>query len=402
MLLQPHSLELDEVAPQILPQLDGDPRFKLELPASQLEIVTTGTPRIDDVATELLDARRRLVERTDGIVMLAAAGAHPFSSGLGELNRGSRYERTVVQYAGSARRQLVCALQVHVGVGSADRALAVYNAGRSYLPLLAALAANAPFYEGRDTGLASVRPALGKLLPHQGVPPAFGSWERYADALSWGASSQTFPDGSSWWWELRPHPRFGTLEFRVPDGQSTVADAIAVAAVIQALVAWLGARHDAGERVPADCSWRIEENRWSACRHGVEGAMVDLHSGTPRSTRACLYELLDVVEPFAKPFESERGLAHARAHDRRQRSDAAAARRTSGRYVRACPLAGRALPAATTCLATRLSASRLWGARWRHCSRAAGRMFHDAGAGTRSNQRTDDPWFKLAVLSADS
>ncbi len=312
MLLAPDTLELSEVAPEILALLDGDPRFKLELPASQLEIVTTGTLRINDLATELFDARKRLAQRTEGIVRLAAAGVHPFSSGLGELNRSSRYERNLLQYAGSARRQLVCALQVHVSVGSADRALAIYNAARSYLPLLAALAANAPFYEGRDTGLASVRPAVGKLLPRQGVPPTFASWQQYADALRWGATSQTFPDGNSWWWELRPHPRFGTLEFRVPDGQSTVADAIAIAAVAQALVAWLGSRHDAGESLPAECSWRIEENRWSACRYGVEGTIADLQIGTPASTRECLYRLLETVEPFARQFESGPALEHAR------------------------------------------------------------------------------------------
>ncbi len=312
MLLAPDTLELVDIAPEILALVEGDPRFKLELPASQLEIVTTSTSRIDELAAELFDARQRLAQCSDGVVRLAAAGAHPFSHGLGELNRGSRYERTIVQYAGSARRQLVCALQVHVGVGSAERALAVYNAARSYLPLLAALAANAPFYEGRDTGLASVRPALGKLLPRQGVPPAFDSWQQYADALRWGATSGTFPDGSSWWWELRPHPRYGTLEFRVPDGQSSVADAIAIAAVTQALVAWLGERHESGDPLPADSSWRIEENRWSACRHGVEGMMADTRDGTPTPTRERLRELLEALRPFAQRFESEPALEHAR------------------------------------------------------------------------------------------
>src|SRR5207302_7619401 len=132
-----------------------------------------------------------------------------------ELNRLERYERTIREYGVRAQRQLVCALQVHVSVGDADGALAVYNAARSYLPLLAALAANAPFYEGHDTGLASVRPKLAELLPRQGVPPAIASWEAYAGALSWGAGTGAFPDPGMWWWELRPHPQFGTLEFRV-------------------------------------------------------------------------------------------------------------------------------------------------------------------------------------------
>ena len=118
----------------------------------------------------------------------------------------------------------------------------MYNAARAYLPWLAALAANAPFYEGQDTGLASVRAKIGELLPRQGVPPAFESWEEYAGALAWGARTGAFPGASSWWYELRLHPGFGTLELRVPDAQRTVGDATAIIAVAQALLAWLGQR----------------------------------------------------------------------------------------------------------------------------------------------------------------
>jgi carboxylate-amine ligase len=174
------------------------------------------------------------------------------------------------------------------------------------------VAANAPFYEGRDTGLASVRPKIGELLPRQGVPPVVDSWEHYAQALRWGAVSGAFPRVGMWWWELRLHPGFGTLEFRVPDAQSSVSEAGAIAAVIQALVAWLGARHEGGERTFVAPDWRIEENRWSACRDGVEGQMADLVSGEPRPTRDWLYELLSELEPFADQFGTLAGLVRAR------------------------------------------------------------------------------------------
>lgn len=312
MLLSPESFELTSSAGAVLSRLDGDARFKLELPASQIEIVTPATSTVADAVAALRGARVELARRTDGFVLLAAAGVHPTSAGRGELNSLERYERTVREYGARANRQLVCALQVHVSVGEANRALAVYNAARSYLPLLAALAANAPFYEGKDTGLASVRPKLAELLPRQGVPPDFASWEAYAEALRWGVSSGTFPDGRSWWWELRPHPAFGTLEFRVPDGQSTVADAAAVAGVVQSLVAWLGERHDADERLPVDPGWRIAENRWSACRDGVEGTMADLRTGRRRSTRECLEELLAALEPCAERLGASAELGCAR------------------------------------------------------------------------------------------
>jgi carboxylate-amine ligase len=309
MLLEPDTFELSGRAREALALLDGDARFKLELPASQLEIITPPLPTVDDASAALLDGRRTLLARLGGLVVPASAGAHPFSPGFGTLNELPRYEHTISEYGAVARRQLVCALQVHVAVGSADVALAVYNASRSYLPLLAALAANAPFYEGRDTGLASVRPKLGGLLPRQGVPPVLSSWEEYADSLRWGAAAGVLPDPGTWWWELRLHRLLGTLEFRVPDGQTTVADAAAVAALTQALVVWLAERDEA----PATASdWRIAENRWSACRYGVEGTMADLRTGARRPTRDWLLELIDAVEPVATRFGSSTALAHAR------------------------------------------------------------------------------------------
>ena len=312
MLLESETFALTERAPELLERLDGDRRFKLELPASQLEILTEPVQSADEAADALLAARRELAERAGDGLRFAGAGVHPFSPGAGELNSLARYQDVVDAYGPIAKRQLVCALQVHVSVAGAQPALAVYNAARSYLPLLAALAANAPFYEGRDTGLASVRPKIGELLPRQGVPPALDSWEHYAEALRWGAVSGAFPRAGMWWWELRPHPGFGTLEFRVPDAQSSGAEAGAIAAVIQALVAWLGARHDGGERLDVASGWRIEENRWSACRDGVEGVMADLASGEPRPTREWLYELLSELEPFAARFGAAPGLARAR------------------------------------------------------------------------------------------
>jgi carboxylate-amine ligase len=319
MLLDPESHELVPRAQDVLARLrssevarPADPsRFKVELPASQLEIVVPPASGVKEACQLLLAGRTELTQRTVGLVQPAAVGVHPFSPGRGELNPQPPYEHTIREYGEVAERQLVCAFQVHVAPGDADRALAVYNGARSYLPLLAALAANAPFYEGRDTGLASVRPKLCELLPRQGVPPVIESWDQYARALGWGAAAGRFAPGA-WWWELRPHWRFGTLEFRVPDGQSSLADAAAVAAVVQALVVWLGRRHDAGEPLDVAPSWAIAENRWAACRYGVEGQMADLKTGALGPTRSRLHELLDALEPVAGELGSAPLLQRAR------------------------------------------------------------------------------------------
>jgi glutamate---cysteine ligase / carboxylate-amine ligase len=312
MVLDPDTLELTPRAQEVLTRVGEDPRFKLELPAAQLEIVVEPAATVLGAAGALLEARQDLVTRVGGAVRFAAAGFHPTSPSVGELNQLPRYDHVIREYGLVAARQLVCALQVHVSVPGADRALAVYNAARSYLPWLAALAANAPFYVGRDTGLASVRAKIGELLPRQGVPPSFESWEAYAAALAWGARTGAFPGASSWWYELRLHPQFGTLELRVPDGQTTVGDAAAIAAVAQSLLAWLAERHDGGELGEPAETWRIEQNRWWACRDGVDGDLADLDTGAMRPTRECLRELLDTLEPVASRLDATEGLARAR------------------------------------------------------------------------------------------
>jgi glutamate---cysteine ligase / carboxylate-amine ligase len=285
MLLDPETLDLSPRAPAVLEALGGDPRFKLEMPAAQLEIVTAPHATVGEAARELARSRADLAAAG---FRLAGAGAHPFAAGSGPLNPGPRYDAIGAEYASVARRQLVFGLHVHVAVRGAERALAVYNALRSYLPELAALAVNAPFYEGRDTGLASVRSRVSGLLPRQGVPPAFDSFSAYEAALRWCG----FDDPRQWWWELRLHPMLGTVEVRVPDTQRTVAETEAVGAVVHALVVRLAERFDAGERLPAAESWRIDQNRWSACRHGLDGEMRDLATGELLPTRERVAGLL--------------------------------------------------------------------------------------------------------------
>jgi carboxylate-amine ligase len=298
MLLDPESLDLLPRAPEVVDRA-GDERFKLELPAAQLELSLPPARSVPAAIAALAAARRDLAAAAAPTGRLAAAGTHPFAAPLGQLNDGDRFALTADEYGDIARRQLVCALQIHVAVGGADRSLAVYNGLRPWLPVVAALAANAPFHAGRDTGMASIRPKISEQLPRQGMPPAIGSWEAFAETLAWGAASGAVPEPRRWWWELRPHPAYGTLEVRVPDAQATVADAAAVTAVVHALVAWLAERHDAGARLEGADTWRLEENRWSAARRGMDAELADLRSGERRPARDCLGELIAELEPVA-------------------------------------------------------------------------------------------------------
>jgi carboxylate-amine ligase len=292
-LLDRETLDLAPHAREVVEATGGDPRFKLELPAAQLEIVTPPCATVAEAVESLARARRDLARAAEPYGVLMTAGTHPFTSELGVLTDDPRYVRTLAEYGERARRQLVSGLHLHVSLGGADRSLAVYNALRSHLPELAALAANAPFHAGRDTGLASIRPTIAVNLQRQGVPPRIPSWEWFAEALSWGEASDTVPDPRRWWFELRLHTTYGTLELRAPDAQSSIEDVHAVAALADGLIHWLAARHDAGEPLPAHDSWRIDENRWSAMRDGLDGTLADLATGERRPTRELLLERIE-------------------------------------------------------------------------------------------------------------
>jgi carboxylate-amine ligase len=268
---------------------------------------------IAEAAAALAAARRTLAAGVEGWARLAGAGAHPFAAPEGELRADPKYAALREEFRWVLPRQLVFGQHVHVAVRGADRALAVHNALRSHLPDLAALAGNAPYYAGRDTGLASLRPKLSELLPRQGVPPAYASWEEKADYDAWGRRGGVFPALGEPWWELRPHDELGTIELRVPDTQTTAEHAAGVLAFAAGLIGWLADRHDAGEALPVHDTVRIAENRWRAMRHGLAGTLLDLDSGEPQPARERLRALIDAVAPAAERLGGAAELEHARA-----------------------------------------------------------------------------------------
>lgn len=346
MLLDPAG-ELTPLAGLALEAVGGDPRFKRELPATQLEIVLPPTRTVAETVAALAAARADLADAAAGRFLPAGTGTHPTAPPAGPLNDGERYATIAREYGLIAARQQLGALQVHVAPGSAERGLAVYNALRGHLPEIAALAANSPYHDGRDTGMASFRPKVAEGLPRQGVPPALSGWEEYAEALAWTTRAGALGPGM-WWWELRPHPALGTLELRVPDTQTTVAEAAGVIAFAQCLAAWLGARYDGGERLPAHPRWRIEQNRWSANRFGVEGELADLASGERVPARQRIGALLGELEPVAAGLGCAGELERARAlldcnGAMRQRQAVAAGsigelpRWLAGRFLDGCP-----------------------------------------------------------------
>jgi carboxylate-amine ligase len=276
----------------------GDPRVKPELMACQAEIATTVHHDAEGAVDELRSCRALVASACGPDVAPIATPVHPLVDGPVALAPTERAARLGARYPEAIGRQLVSSLQIHLAFGDADCTLGVYHRLRDLLPELAALAGAAPFAGGRDTGLCSMRPVLASLLPRQGVPPALTSWEELAASLSWGAAGQLL-DVSEWWWELRPHVAYGTLELRVLDVPATVDRARALARLVHALGARLADLHHHGvPHLPA-ATWRIEENRWSALRRGVRGELLDLGTGDARPAQRCLHELIDSAEPYA-------------------------------------------------------------------------------------------------------
>jgi carboxylate-amine ligase len=307
MLLDPETLDLLPKAARVRAELGDRVSMRTELPAAQVETASPVCGTIAEAAASLSAARAALADGVMGWARLAGAGTHPFADPEGALIDDPKYEALKREFPWVLPRQLVFGLHVHVAVRGADRALAVHNALRSYLPDLAALAGNAPLHGGRDTGLASIRPKLSELLPRQGVPPAFASWEERAELERWSRRGGLAGEA---WFELRAHDEHGTIELRVPDTQSTPEEAAGVLAFGAALIATLAERHDQGEPLPVHDHTRIAENRWRALRHGLDGTLLDLDTGEPEPTRERVRRLIETVAPAAARLGGAGELEH--------------------------------------------------------------------------------------------
>jgi carboxylate-amine ligase len=286
----------------------GDRRLAGELRSAQVEAVSPVCVSVADVARELASIRRLVARGLGPDVLVVGTGAHPLTREPGPISSAQRYRRIAEENPWAARHVLTCGLHVHVAVSGADRALAVYNALRSYLPELLALGANAPFHAGEDSGLATVRGKLNQGWQRAGVPPAFASWAELAEFVVWARDGGTLPDPGQQWWDLRLSAAHGTIELRVADTQTRVDDAATLIAMIQSLVCDLALRHEAGEQLPVHRDERIVENMWLAMRNGIGGHLIDLDTGARVWTADRLQDLASHLTPTATSLGCDREL----------------------------------------------------------------------------------------------
>jgi glutamate---cysteine ligase / carboxylate-amine ligase len=307
MLLDGETLDLVQHVETVLAAAAGhelEQRVNPELMQSVLEIATP----VCRTAAEVDDELRKLRGYVTGIareqgMRVGSAGTHPFS--LFERQRitaRDRYRHLVDQLQYVARRELIFGLHVHVAVDDPERAVQIVNGLLAHLPAFLALSASSPFWRGEPTGLASSRQMVFAAFPRSGPPPRFKDYNDYAEVVGQLEKTGCIADYTHIWWDIRLHPRFGTVEIRVCDAVTRVEDAVALAAYAQSLVKLYSERHAIGAEIPSYHRILTTENKWLAARYGLEAPVMDLATG--RRNRVPVAQLvrrtLKELEPHAR------------------------------------------------------------------------------------------------------
>jgi glutamate---cysteine ligase / carboxylate-amine ligase len=328
MLLQPRGGALAQSIGAVLDVLPEDLHASVssETHSAAVELTTGIHERVADAVGELGRLRRDIATLLEGIGLKAAvAGTHPFAV-WDEMvvAPGARHQAVMGSVRALARREPTFALHVHVGLPDAEVAIRVANRMRVHLPLMLALSANSPYWQGRDTGLASARTPLFQAFPRVGIPRPFSGYAQWTEALDLLIRTETMPDATYIWWDVRPQPRFGTIEIRIMDAQSSLVRVGPLVALVQCL-ARLEATESYTSRAAVDAQETLDENRFLATRDGVAARFVDPIAGVRIPATELLARLLAACAPHAEALgcaEELAGLAElaaegADAHQRR-------------------------------------------------------------------------------------
>ncbi|MEA2154807.1 MAG: glutamate---cysteine ligase / carboxylate-amine ligase [Solirubrobacteraceae bacterium] len=276
--------------------------IKPELMESVLEIATKPCATTEQAGDQIRALRHHVRETASrrGLA-IGSAGTHPFAMWEDQrIVARPRYRDLISALRFVARQELIFGMHVHIGLDDPDKAIHVANGMRVHVPVLLALSANSPFWRGDRTGLLSTRTPIFRQFPRVGTPPAYEDWEDWERQVEFMVRSGVMEDYTYLWYDVRPHPNLGTVEIRCCDSQTRAEHTIALTALIQAMVHELAEHHDAGTRL-AEYPWQmLDENKWLAARHGLEGEIVDLPSSERVTTKALTRRLLERLTPHAQ------------------------------------------------------------------------------------------------------
>jgi len=287
-------------------------QIKPEMHQSVVELGTEICSSITDARSHVIELRSKLAALADKAgLKIASAGTHPFSHWRDQLiTEGDRYQEIVKDMQLVARANLIFGLHVHVGIPNRESAIHVMNMVRYFLPHIYALSVNSPFWVGQDTGLKGYRLKVFERFPRTGIPDAFESLSEYEDYCKLLVRTGCIDNPKKIWWDIRLHPFFDTLEVRICDAQSRVDDTLAIAALIQAVVAKLFKLLRQNTTFRVYRRRLLDENRWRASRYGLDGKLIDFGREAEVETKNLIRELLEFVRDEAEQLGSQREMEH--------------------------------------------------------------------------------------------
>jgi carboxylate-amine ligase len=287
-------------------------QIKPELHQSIVEVGTRICQDVPELREEIFRIRRELTGGAERVgLAVAAAGTHPFSHWKDQiLSPGVRYDSIVEELQQLARSLLIFGLHVHVAVPDHDVAIDLMNAARYFLPHLLALSTSSPFWMGRDTGLKSYRTTIFRRFPRTGVPDHFGSWSEYENYIKLLVELHSIDDARKIWWDVRPHPTFGTLEFRVCDVPTRPEAAVMLGALTQAIVVKLYKLYTRNLGFRLYRRTLIEENKWRASRWGIDGKLIDFGKRAEVPMRLLALELLEFIDDVVDELGSREAVEY--------------------------------------------------------------------------------------------
>lgn len=273
-------------------------KVKAEMHQAVVEVGTDICANVDDAYKDVAYLRRTISEIADGLgLWVGASGTHPFSHWESQLITDHiRYSEIVNELQEAARSNLIFGLHVHVGMESRNMANHIANSTRYFLPHIYALSTNSPFWEGRQTGYKSFRTKVFDKFPRTGIPETFESIEAYDNYIKLLIKTNCIDNGKKIWWDLRVHPFYNTVEFRICDVPMTISETIAIAGLFQAVCAKIHKLHSQNLNFIQYSRALINENKWRASRYGIDGRLIDFGKEQEVSTRILINELLDFVD----------------------------------------------------------------------------------------------------------
>jgi carboxylate-amine ligase len=285
-------------------------RVKAEMHQSVVEVGTSVCTNIKEAKTEVKKLRRDMVRLAkESGLRLASAATHPFADWrTQEIYPDERYHTIVQDMKMVARANLIFGLHVHVGVEDKETAIHLMNHARYFVPHILALSTNSPFWLGMNTGLKSYRCKVFDKFPRTNIPDYFPSWGEYENFIKLLIKTNCIDNAKKIWWDIRPHPFFNTLEFRVCDIPMRVEETIALAALIQATVAKLHKLHSANQGFRLYRRALLMENKWRAARYGLEGNLIDFGKQKEVPARDLIREYLDFVDDVVDELDSREEL----------------------------------------------------------------------------------------------